>query len=111
MNSLILLMIIEAVILILPSFFLFKTRKEFFKCLHSFLFVETLGSWQTVYKTHVRRSLKFAIYFVIVLFASVLNLVFQDTLAEITSIDESLLLTFKLAEGYGDISFFIFLFA
>ena len=94
-----------------PSFLVFKTRKEFFKCLQSFLFVETFSSWQNVYKTHVRRSLKFAVYFVIVLFASVLNLVFQDTLTEITSMDESLLLTFKLAEGYGDLSFFIFLFA
>ena len=111
MNSLIQLMVIEGVILMLPSFFLFKSRKEFFKCFHSFLFVESFGNWQAVYKTHVRRSLKFAVYFVIVLFASVLNFVFQDTLAEITSIDESLLLTFKLAEGHGDLSFFIFLFA
>jgi hypothetical protein len=107
MDRLILLLIIEALIIFVPSFFCFKSRREFIKCLYSFLFVECFSRWQGVYKAHVQRSLKFAVYFIIVLLASALNIVLGNSLTEIRLFDDPVMYAFKLAEEY-DIFFFIF---
>lgn len=111
MNSLILNLIFEASIILIPSFFCFRSRHEFAKCLYSFLFVESFSPWQSVYKKHIQRSLKFTVYFVIVLFASAANVILGNPLMEIKLFEDPVMSAFKLVDGYGDIFFFIFRFA
>jgi len=62
--------IIEMLVLLLPAFFCFRNRSEFFSCFNSFLYVGTHHNT----KTQENRSLKFATYFAIVLIGSFMNL-------------------------------------
>jgi hypothetical protein len=110
MNSLILLLIIEVAIVVIPSFICFKSRHEFAKCLYSFLFVESFSRWQHAYHKHIKRSVKFTMYFIVVLFASALNIIFRDVTTDLEMFDNSILSAFKLANGYSNFFFFTFLF-
>lgn len=111
MDSLILNVVIEFVIIVIPSFFCFRSRQEFLKCFYSFLFVENFSRWQSVYNKHVQRSLRFTVYFVIVLFASAGNVIFGNLLGEIKLFEDPLMSAFKLVNNYSDVFFFIFRFA
>jgi hypothetical protein len=62
--------IIEFLVLLLPAFLSFKNRSEFLSCFHSFMFA---GNHPNTTKQE-KRSVKFATYFVIVLFGSIMNL-------------------------------------
>lgn len=110
MNSLILLLIVELLILIVPSLFFFRSRHEFVNCLYSFLFVESFSHIKSVYKKHTGRSVKFALYLVLVLFASLINITFRDALIKMEFIDDSILSALKLEDGYSNFFFFRFLF-
>lgn len=63
--------VIETLVLFLPAFLCFKSRSEFRTCFYSFIYV---GSRST--KRQESRSVKFAVYFAIVLFGSIINLMF-----------------------------------
>ena len=110
MNNLILLLIIQLAIIFIPSFFCFKDKHEFSRCFYSFLFLECFSSCKSAYRTHIRRSMRFATYFIIVLFASALNIVFRDTTTDPEIFNQSVLSTFKMVNRYSDLFFFSFLF-
>lgn len=111
MDSLILNVVIESAIIFIPSFFCFRNRHEFAKCFYSFLFVESFSRWQNAYKKHVQRSLRFTVYFVIVLFASAVNFIFGSSLTEINLFEDPVIAAFKLVNNYSDLFFLIFRFS
>jgi hypothetical protein len=63
--------IIEMLVLLLPAFFCFKDKSEFLSCFYSFMYVGTHRSS----KTQENRSVKFAMYFAIVLICSFINII------------------------------------
>jgi hypothetical protein len=66
----------EVVILFAPLRFLLKSKHEFSRCLHSFLFFEQYYSFPSAYKRHQKRSVRFAIFLVIILIATIVNVQF-----------------------------------
>lgn len=70
MGTLLIFLLLEGLILVLSSYFCFKNTTEFSNCLYSFWYVGYHNSNQK----HERQSLRFAIYFAIVLFTSILNI-------------------------------------
>jgi hypothetical protein len=64
---------IETVILVLPYFFLFKSKAEFSHSLYSFLSIGT----HTSGKKHESRCVKFAVYFSIIVLATLGNLLMR----------------------------------
>ena len=76
MGDLFLFILIEVVVIIIPALFIFKSVKEYFNCLLSFLFGGYFAFWKKLWDIHFYRSLKFSGYFFIVLAFSYINLKF-----------------------------------
>jgi hypothetical protein len=70
MHNLFVGVIIGILVLLLPAMFCFKNRSEFLSCFSSFMYVGN----SRITKTHENRSIKFALYFTIVLFGSLMTL-------------------------------------